>query len=234
VRSASATFLRYAASILQVIARREAPERFPAKIRLGALAIALCEHGQFRCGPASSSTPLVDGTVKMATVKTMNSTDTEDIQRRMAQIRHEMHEDVRGAVQGAQSLTDWRSAVKSRPWLSVGIAFVAGYLVVPRRRTTLAPVVTVAGLSPGHAVAVPDSATVSGTRGRTRNTLGIVFSLVAPVLVRAAQSYVAQHLEEWLAAHPVRLAGGRSQGSPADEGARPGGPPFSAPRFRQP
>ena len=67
---------------------------------------------------------------------TAKSTPAEinEIQRRMAQIRHELHEEVREAVKGAQSLTDWRSQVRNHPWLALGAAAVMGYMIVPRRR----------------------------------------------------------------------------------------------------
>ena len=163
-----------------------------------------------------------------------DSTEIQDIQRRMAQIRHEMHEEVRGAVMGAQSLVDWRSAVRNRPWLSVGLAAAAGYVLVPKRRPPAVPIVTVAGLSPGQAIPTPTAEAATGGRGSVRDTLGIVFSLVAPVVVRAAQSYVAHHLENWLAAHPVRLGGGPSGGQSTGDGSRPAGPPLSTQRFREP
>ena len=67
----------------------------------------------------------------MPAAKPTTSMDISDIQRRMAQIRHDMHQEVQGAVKGAQSLTDWRSLVKSHPWLSISVASVVGYLLVP-------------------------------------------------------------------------------------------------------
>ena len=70
----------------------------------------------------------------MATANSTISAEISDIQRRMAQVRHEMHQEVQGAVKGARSLTDWRSLVRSHPWLSLGVAAAAGYLIVPKRR----------------------------------------------------------------------------------------------------
>ena len=83
------------------------------------------------CVQRRSSKPIISArdesrqpceTVDMATAKPSNSTELEDIQRRMAQIRHDMHGEVRQAVKGAQSLTDWRSLVRNHPWLTVGVA----------------------------------------------------------------------------------------------------------------
>ena len=54
----------------------------------------------------------------MAGVKPMISTDISEIQRQMAQIRHDMHHEVQCAVRSAQSLTDWRSSGQ-KPSLAV-------------------------------------------------------------------------------------------------------------------
>ena len=61
----------------------------------------------------------------------------------MAQIRHDMHHDVQGAVEGAQSLTDWRTLIRMNPWISLGIAATVGYLIVPKRRRETPTIVSV-------------------------------------------------------------------------------------------
>ena len=65
----------------------------------------------------------------MATSRAGRGADLNDLQRQMAQVRHEMHEDVKGAVRGAQSLTDWRRIVASHPWAALGAAAAVGFLV---------------------------------------------------------------------------------------------------------
>src|ERR1700722_7924548 len=84
----------------------------------------------------------------MAMTKPSSPTDIADIQRRMAQIRLEMHQEVQGAVHGARTLTDWKSLVRSYPWLSLSVAAAVGYFVVPRRRSDAPTVVAVAARSP--------------------------------------------------------------------------------------
>ena len=76
----------------------------------------------------------------MATAKSTPA-DINEIQRRMAQIRRDLHEDVREVVKGAQSLTDWRSQVRSHPWLALGAAAALGYFVVPKRNPAPAPAI---------------------------------------------------------------------------------------------
>jgi hypothetical protein len=120
----------------------------------------------------------------------------------MAQIRHELHHDVQGAVRGAQALTDWRSMVGSHPWLALGIAAAAGYLIVPKRRRETPTFVTVEG-----AVGPDFPATNLMPAGPPRQprwgALQTVYGMLAPVAVRAAQNYLLQHVEQWLAAHPL-------------------------------
>ena len=98
----------------------------------------------------------------MAMTKPSSPTDVADIQRRMAQIRHEMHQEVQGAVQGARTLTDWRSLVKSYPWLSLSVAAAVGYFVVPKRRKETPTVVAVAAPGPEFLATAG-----SGKQGRT-------------------------------------------------------------------
>ncbi len=140
----------------------------------------------------------------MATSRAGGGTDLSELQRQMAQIRHEMHEEVRGAVRGAQSLTDWRRIVANHPWAALGIAAAAGFLVVPSRRarrmdqslptTALAQ----ATQSPAPYRGVPSP--VAGL-GVLRTALG----LLTPVIARAAQNYALNQIEHWLAENAFRF-----------------------------
>jgi hypothetical protein len=131
----------------------------------------------------------------MATFKPSNSTEIEDIQRRMAQIRHDMHSEVLGAVQGARALTDWRSLIRTYPWVTVGIAAAAGYFLVPRRRSDAPTFVAVKGSSPEVAALIDPQKQGDKAKRSGWSILGTVFSLVAPLAVRAAQNYAMQHIE---------------------------------------
>lgn len=160
----------------------------------------------------------------MPVIKPMTSTDISDIQRRMAQIRHDMHQEVQGAVKGAQSLTDWRSLVKSHPWLSISIASVVGYLIVPTRRQVSPTIVNVAhpGPQPLTAASAQDQKNLPKPSGWS--ILGTAFSLLAPVAVRGAQNYVLGHLEQWLSQHPL----------PSIPGERPDRPTRESGQFSSP
>ena len=153
----------------------------------------------------------------MPAAKPMTSMDISDIQRRMAQIRHDMHQEVQGAVKGAQSLTDWRSAVKSYPWLSISVASIVGYLIVPARRSVSPTIVAM-----GHPS--PELLATSIARDQKQQPkqsgwgiLGTAFSLLAPIAVRGAQNYALGYLEQWLAHNPLTSVPGEPPGKRASE-----------------
>jgi hypothetical protein len=147
----------------------------------------------------------------------MTTTDIAEIQRQMAQIRNEMHQEIQGAVRSAQSLTDWQGIVKSHPWLSLSTAALAGYLLVPRSHAQAPTIVTLPG--PTHPLVAAAGAPAPQPRKSPWRFVGLAFSLVAPVAVRAAQNYVLGHVEEWLAQHPLP-APGQSGAGPAREPGR--------------
>ena len=136
----------------------------------------------------------------MATAKP-TAAEISEIQRRMAQVRHELHAEVREAVQGAQSLTDWRSHVRHHPWLALGAAAAVGYLIVPRRRHEPAP--TIVAVTPHAAsAALPSPAAAEPKKKKRWGLIGSAVGLLAPIAVRAAQNYAIQYLEQWIAAQP--------------------------------
>jgi hypothetical protein len=57
----------------------------------------------------------------------------DEIQRQMRRVRAELGDDVQDLVASAQVMADWHSYVRAYPWLCVGAAAVAGYLIVPAR-----------------------------------------------------------------------------------------------------
>jgi hypothetical protein len=146
--------------------------------------------------------------------------DISEIQRQMAQIRNEMHQEVQGAVRSAQSLTDWQNLVKGHPWLSLSLAAVVGYALVPKRHPQVVPsIVTMSAANP-MLTPITTARAPERVKGRWR-ILGSALGLVAPVAVRVAQNYVLGHVEEWLSqqrlpADPARSRdGGRESGPSA-------------------
>ena len=167
--------------------------------------------------------------------------EIDEIRRKMAQIRRDLHEDVRGVVQGAEAATDWKQFIRNYPWASVGVALVVGYIIVPhRRRTTNTTTIQMAPAEMTRALAaVEPPKPVEAKKGK--GLLGTIFGLVAPVAFRAAQGYALQFAEQWMAQkvaqqmqlHPdlaAAFGGQQSQAqAPGSKGPRVGPP--GAPRF---
>jgi ElaB/YqjD/DUF883 family membrane-anchored ribosome-binding protein len=158
----------------------------------------------------------------------------EDIQSRMAQIRHDMHGDVLVAVKGARSLTDWRSLARNYPWLTLGVAAAIGYMVVPRRRSETPTIVALNATAPEVAPLVERQEESDKTRGRGWSIMGTVFSLVAPIAVRAAQNCSMQYIEGLLAQHKVPPEETERDRVQAGNGARSAGPWGPSGRLREP
>jgi hypothetical protein len=153
----------------------------------------------------------------MATAKS-TTTEITEIQRRMAQIRRELHENVRDAVEGAQSLTDWRSHVRQHPWLTLGAATALGYFIVPKRREQ--PAAAIVAVAPAAAPA-PAEALKAAPKKKRWGIIGTAVGLLAPVAARAAQNYAIQYLEKWIAAQPPGAGPGSA---PFGSGLFPGAP----------
>src|SRR5262245_47445741 len=63
----------------------------------------------------------------------------DEIQREMRQVRAELRGDVQDLVCSAHQMADVGTYVRAYPWLCVGAALAAGYLIVPQRAVVLRP-----------------------------------------------------------------------------------------------
>src|SRR4029078_1719329 len=68
-----------------------------------------------------------------------SSYEAEEIQRQMREIRAELRDDVQELVVSAEKMADWTQYVTAYPWLCVGPALAAGYLIVPQRAVIMRP-----------------------------------------------------------------------------------------------
>ena len=174
----------------------------------------------------------------MATV----SNDVDEIRRQMATIRRAMHEDVKEVVATAEAATDWKRYLTAYPWVSLGAAFVVGYMIVPKRhKTAEALAATQADLSKvremvettGKQVVASAKAQVEPAP-RRKGLIVAALGMVAPLVIRTAQGYAMKYLEQWilqqqnaaLQAGPAHVHPGFSSGSGAQQGGTgPGWPP---------
>ncbi|CAN5736588.1 hypothetical protein BH23PLA1_BH23PLA1_43160 [soil metagenome] len=139
--------------------------------------------------------------------------DADEIRRYMAQIRRELHEDMQNVVLGAAAVTDWQRYIRLYPWLSVGLALTAGFLIVPRRRPSRSEIAEEAAEDAiertqrtrstrrrGDGGEVVVEAPAENVRKKSKfGLMGMAFGMLAPVLTRVAQNYASNYLETLLA-----------------------------------
>jgi hypothetical protein len=65
--------------------------------------------------------------------------EAEAIQRHMREVRVELRQDVREMVVSAHHMADISRYVRAYPWLCVGAAVAAGFLIVPQRSVLIKP-----------------------------------------------------------------------------------------------
>jgi len=120
--------------------------------------------------------------------------EVDEIRRRMAQIRRDLHQDVKGVVESAEAVTDWRRYIRMYPWAALGVAVAAGYLVVPKRRVP-SDLATQADVARVREV-VKEAKTEKKTA--RKGLIGAAFGFIVPIALRAAQGYAVQYLENFI------------------------------------
>jgi hypothetical protein len=142
--------------------------------------------------------------------------EIDEIRWQMAQIRHDLHQDVSTVVSGVSGVVnevsgvmDWRSVLRSHPFIATGAALAIGYLIVPRRKK---PVVEL----PNHVVSV--EAPEARPREKRFRPLSWAFKLLAPIATQALQGYAMVWIENYLKQHMHTLPGGPAAATP---GGRP-------------
>ena len=139
---------------------------------------------------------------------TATSNDVDEIRRRMAQIRRELHMDMQGVVAGAEAATDWRYYVRLYPWAALGVAFALGFLVVPRRRSVTraaekAAEQAVSKVQEAVQAVQPVASQRVEKEKKKSGLIGVLLGMLVPVATRAMQSYAAQFVENWIAQQGV-------------------------------
>jgi hypothetical protein len=146
------------------------------------------------------------------------SNEVDEIRREMAGIRRDLHKDVKEVVETAGAVTDWRRYITTFPWVSLGAAFAAGYVLVPRRSRTAQVLADVSRIR--EAVEATGEKAVEATKPR-QSLAGAALGMVVPLALRAAQGYAMNYLEQWILqqqkAHP-------RAGPPRDYSGHQGGP----------
>lgn len=125
--------------------------------------------------------------------------EIDEIRKKMAQIRRDLHADVQGVVQGAEAATDWRRFIRGYPWASMGVTLAVGYLIVPKRQKVVPTTIQIAAPEPSRFASIESVRASEPETKKGKGLLGTAFGLIAPVALRAAQGYALQFAEQWMA-----------------------------------
>ena len=184
----------------------------------------------------------------MSTPKDADQDPVGELRRQMAQIRRELHEDVQGLVAGAEEAGDWRHYVKIYPWAALGLSAAVGYFVVPKRHRTAdqvaeeavehtaarlrnleravkkRPLISIGGKAP----AKEKEQEKEEEKEKKSGVLGMLFGMVGPIALKAAQNYGTHFVQNWLAQQQAQQSEAgpdpRSASGPTSTRPRPGGP----------
>jgi len=127
---------------------------------------------------------------------TTASTEAEEIQQSMHEIRAELRDNVKELVVSAHQMTDWTRYVRAYPWLCAGAALAAGYMLVPQRPVIVRPDADgLIELAKRHKLVVKmnESATQRGG-----GLLGQIISVAAAALLHAGLKYASYELTQAL------------------------------------
>ena len=115
------------------------------------------------------------------------SPETNAIRQRMEEVRCDLDEDVQEIVEGARGMGEWRTYVRTYPWVSLGAALAVGYLIVPRRPLSMQPDAQML------AELANQSRLLATSHMPPKNSArGILLALVGTLVVRGVSSYVGQ------------------------------------------
>lgn len=118
--------------------------------------------------------------------------EPENIQRRMADIRERLHQQVEDIVEDARTLVDWRHYVREYPWICFGAAATLGLLVVPRRLEIMQPdAETLAKLARQQRLVIEPKAQA---KKEERGAVGALLAWAGSMLLRQGLQYAGQQL----------------------------------------
>ncbi len=118
----------------------------------------------------------------------------EELLARMEAVRGRLDYDAHAAKQSVKEMTDWRTVVRKNAFASVAIAAIAGFLLVPKKKTqrSFSPE-ELKQLAKDHTVIVAKESAASP------GLLGTVTAIAGAALARAATNFIANKVSEFSA-----------------------------------
>ena len=145
--------------------------------------------------------------------------EIDEIRWQMAQIRHDLHQDVANVVSGVSDVVDevsevmdWRSVLRNHPYIATGVALAVGYWIVPRRVKQSTP-------SQNHLVSV--QAPEAPSQKKRFRPVAWAFDLLSPIATQAIQAYALVWIENRIKEHLHTLP--ERNPSAAQPGSQPAG-----------
>jgi hypothetical protein len=137
------------------------------------------------------------------------TSDADDIQKQMREVRAELREDVQDLVVSAHKMADVAAYVKAYPWLCVGAALAAGYLIVPQRAVIVRPdAEALIELAKKHKLVVKMNNEAAPQKKRG-GLFGDLVGLAAATLLQVGLKTATSQLSQALAPPPQHQSNGR-------------------------
>jgi hypothetical protein len=119
----------------------------------------------------------------------------EQVREEMRQIRSNLDDEVATFVHSTKVLFDWRSYIRHAPWLCLGAATVAGYLLVPSKPRVVTPTADqMAELAKHSRVTIPEGGVQAKAKSLTQELAGVALGM----LVRAGLSVATQQFNQFI------------------------------------
>ncbi len=125
--------------------------------------------------------------------------EAEAIRLRARQVRGRLVRTADALKETSQRFLDWRTYVGNHAWLSLGAAFVAGYMLAPRPAAASTP----ATEPPQRATAVAEPPRAPGIAAAARNRL---LNVAADLALQAAVGFLGHQLQALVARPESPLA----------------------------
>lgn len=127
-------------------------------------------------------------------VGSVDSRDVDRIRYRMQRVRRHLDENVDEIVANAQQMFNWRYYVRRHPWVSLGAALAAGFLIVPRPKVVTDRRVYLDREAAETLARHNDRLVIEEEEGASPSLFKSMGIMAANALVRAAISYVGQQV----------------------------------------
>jgi hypothetical protein len=119
----------------------------------------------------------------------------EQVREEMRQIRSNLDDEVASFVENTRVLFDWRSYVRHSPWLCLGAAALAAYLVVPSKPKVVTPTPEqLADLAKHSRVTFAEAGTQAKAKSLGKELAGVALGM----LVKAGLAVATQQFNQFI------------------------------------